>query len=220
MACRSLPLGLKDKQCRFQQFMEGPQPFVKVTVILSLGHHGGFLHTYLPFTQLPDCTLYRLKTLSFVPVGVPPPPTDDAPILLVHDASILHLLYAVCDTVFMANSLAPGCTGESLAAPAVAGCAVLVGPHAGPSTIMVEDLNSAAVVAAEEAAAAVRNAGEWQQRCAPVIAAWSGFFDGDAVWGHMLYRTHGRLAALPVVQPNSARTGHTNAIQCAELVMF
>lgn len=117
----------------------------------------------------------------------PSPPPDDAPILLVHDASNLHLIYAVCDTVFMANSLAPGCTGESLAAPTVAGCAVMVGPHAGPSTIMVEDLNSAAVVAAEEAAAAVRSAGEWQQRCAPVIAAWSGFFDGDAVWGHAVY---------------------------------
>lgn len=124
------------------------------------------------------------------------PPTDDAPILVVHDASNLHLLYAVCDTVFMANSLAPGCTGESLAAPAVAGCAVLVGPHAGPSTIMVEDLNSAAVVAAEEAAAAVRSAGEWQPRCAPVIAAWSGSFDGSTLLGGMLKRRHGQLHGL------------------------
>lgn len=36
----------------------------------------------------------------------------------------------------------------------------------------------------------------------------------------MLYMTHGRLAALPVVQPNSARTVYTNAIQCAELLLF
>ncbi|KAG1655366.1 hypothetical protein FOA52_012093, partial [Chlamydomonas sp. UWO 241] len=80
-------------------------------------------------------------------------------VLLVPDHAHLNLLYSVCDTVLMANSMLDSCKGESLAAPAVAGCAVLVGPYTGANAGMAEELNAAAVAAAEEAAAAVRSAG-------------------------------------------------------------
>jgi hypothetical protein len=53
------------------------------------------------------------------------------------------------------------CAGRSVAEAAVAGCAVLLGPHAGAKGAMALDLNTAAVVAAEEAAMAVRAAGGW-----------------------------------------------------------
>jgi len=87
----------------------------------------------------------------------------------VEDLSLLPLLYTACETVLVANnsllglrqwdsgSVHSGC--DLMAAPAVAGCAVLVGAQGGSVSAMADDLNGAAVAAAEEAAAAVRNAG-------------------------------------------------------------
>ena len=103
--------------------------------------------------------------------------TDCGDVLLVGDPSQLPLLYAACETVLVGGSLLedlpplppqPSLLGgsggfgacEHLASPAVAGCAVLIGAHGGVVSSMAEDLNSAAVAAAEEAAAAVRNTGE------------------------------------------------------------
>jgi hypothetical protein len=65
----------------------------------------------------------------------------------------------VSEIAFIGNSLLEGCSGHNLAEAAVAGCAVLVGPHAGAFTQMAEELNQAAVLAAEEAAAAVNSSG-------------------------------------------------------------
>ncbi|GAX73628.1 hypothetical protein CEUSTIGMA_g1079.t1 [Chlamydomonas eustigma] len=89
--------------------------------------------------------------------------------LLVEDLSLLPLLYTACETVLVANNSLLGAKGwdsgsvnsgcDLMAGPAVAGCAVLVGAHGGSVSAMAEDLNGAAVAAAEEAAAAVRNAG-------------------------------------------------------------
>jgi hypothetical protein len=55
--------------------------------------------------------------------------------------------------------LLEGSTGHNLAEAAVAGCAVLVGEHAGHFNQMADELNQAAVMAAEEAAAAVNSSG-------------------------------------------------------------
>lgn len=41
------------------------------------------------------------------------------------------LTCSVCGITVMGNSLVEGCTGHSLAEAAVAGTALLVGPHAG-----------------------------------------------------------------------------------------
>ena len=99
-------------------------------------------------------------------------PSDCGDILLIPDPALLPLLYSVCKTVLVGGSLlvdpsvvdpagTPPLIGcEGLASPAVAGCAVLVGPYGGAVSAMAEDLNIAAVAAAEEAAAAVRNTGE------------------------------------------------------------
>lgn len=76
-------------------------------------------------------------------------------ILLVHSPRALPLFYAVSEIVFMGNSLLPQGSGHNLAEAAVAGCAVVVGAQAGSFTHMAEELNQAAVAAAEEAAAAV-----------------------------------------------------------------
>ena len=100
--------------------------------------------------------------------------TDCGDILLVGEPAQLPLLYAACETVLVGGSLLeeppqPSLLGgsggdfgacEHLASPAVAGCAVLIGAHGGVVSSMAEDLNTAAVAAAEEAAAAVRNTGE------------------------------------------------------------
>ena len=106
------------------------------------------------------------------PPRPPPLHADCGDILLVSAPGQLPLLYAACETVLVGGSLledAPpqqspllGSFGacEHLASPAVAGCAVLIGAHGGVVSSMAEDLNSAAVAAAEEAAAAVRNTGE------------------------------------------------------------
>ncbi len=91
------------------------------------------------------------------PPALPPFPADRGDLLVVDDPSQLHLLYAVCETVLVGSSMLTACTGSSLAGPAIARCALLVGPHGGPG--LAEDLNAAALVAAEEALAVVRSTG-------------------------------------------------------------
>ncbi len=123
-----------------------------------------FAHAHLSFVQAVKLFL-SAGTLTF-----PYACADDGDVLLVADPKQLPLLFSACETVFIANnslsamdpqasSLASaGC--ELLAGPAVTACAVLVGARGGPCTALAEDLNSAAVAAADEAAAIVRGAGE------------------------------------------------------------
>jgi hypothetical protein len=66
-------------------------------------------------------------------------------ILLVDVPSELPLMYSVSEVVFVGNSLLEGCGGHNLAEAAVAGCAVLVGEHAGHFNTMADELNQAAV---------------------------------------------------------------------------
>ncbi|CAD7697115.1 unnamed protein product [Ostreobium quekettii] len=71
----------------------------------------------------------------------------------------LPLLYAISEIAFVGGSLMEGSSGHNLAEAAVAGCAVVVGMHAGHFNRMADELNQAALVAAEEAAAVVNNSG-------------------------------------------------------------
>jgi hypothetical protein len=69
-------------------------------------------------------------------------------VLLVDVPSELPLMYSVSEVAFVGNSLLEGCGGHNLAEAAVAGCAVLVGEHAGHFNTMADELNQAAVSAA------------------------------------------------------------------------
>ncbi|WIA36478.1 hypothetical protein OEZ86_007778 [Tetradesmus obliquus] len=80
-------------------------------------------------------------------------------VLLVDVPSELPLMYSVSEVAFVGNSLLEGCGGHNLAEAAVAGCAVLVGEHAGHFNTMADELNQAAIMAAEEASAAVNSSG-------------------------------------------------------------
>jgi 3-deoxy-D-manno-octulosonic-acid transferase len=51
----------------------------------------------------------------------------------------------VSEVAFIGSSLLEGCSGHNLAEAAVAGCAVLVGEHAGHFSTMADELNQAAV---------------------------------------------------------------------------
>lgn len=66
-------------------------------------------------------------------------------VLLVDVLSDLPLMYSVAEVAFVGNSLLEGCGGHNLAEAAVAGCAVLVGEHAGHFNTMADELNQAAV---------------------------------------------------------------------------
>jgi hypothetical protein len=66
-------------------------------------------------------------------------------VLLVDVPSELPLMYSVSEVAFVGNSLLEGCGGHNLAEAAVAGCAVLVGEHAGHFNTMADELNQAAV---------------------------------------------------------------------------
>eukprot|EP00775_Hariotina_reticulata_P009725 gene9724-9884_t len=66
-------------------------------------------------------------------------------VLLVDVHADLPLLYSVAEIAFIGNSLLEGCGGHNLAEAAVAGCAVLVGEHAGHFNTMADELNQAAV---------------------------------------------------------------------------
>ncbi|KAL6757321.1 3-deoxy-D-manno-octulosonic-acid transferase-domain-containing protein [Haematococcus lacustris] len=83
-------------------------------------------------------------------------------VLLVDELEQLSLIYSVVEVVVMGGSLIPGRPPHNLTQAAVAGCALLLGPHAanGPAELMAEQLNAAAWAAAEEAAAAVQSAGQ------------------------------------------------------------
>jgi 3-deoxy-D-manno-octulosonic-acid transferase len=52
---------------------------------------------------------------------------------------------SVSEVAFIGSSLLEGCSGHNLAEAAVAGCAVLVGEHAGHFSTMADELNQAAV---------------------------------------------------------------------------
>ncbi|GMH33462.1 hypothetical protein BSKO_01296 [Bryopsis sp. KO-2023] len=80
-------------------------------------------------------------------------------IFLVDDVGELPLLYAVSEIAFVGGSLLEGQEGHNLAEPAVSGCAVIVGKHAGQFNRMADELNEAAILAAEEAAEAVNSSG-------------------------------------------------------------
>jgi hypothetical protein len=66
-------------------------------------------------------------------------------VLLVDVPSELPLMYSVSEVAFVGNSLLEGFGGHNLAEAAVAGCAVLVGEHAGHFNTMADELNQAAV---------------------------------------------------------------------------
>jgi 3-deoxy-D-manno-octulosonic-acid transferase len=51
----------------------------------------------------------------------------------------------VSEVAFVGSSLLEGCSGHNLAEAAVAGCAVLMGEHAGHFGTMADELNQAAV---------------------------------------------------------------------------
>jgi 3-deoxy-D-manno-octulosonic-acid transferase len=55
----------------------------------------------------------------------------------------------VSEVAFIGSSLLEGCSGHNLAEDAVAGCAVLVGEHAGHFSTMADELNQAAVSEAD-----------------------------------------------------------------------
>jgi hypothetical protein len=83
---------------------------------------------------------------------------------MLHIPRVLFLLlqsadHSVCELVLMGNSLADSSSGHNLSEAAVAGCAIVMGPYGPAGGHMAEELNSAAVAAAEEAAAAVRSTG-------------------------------------------------------------
>jgi 3-deoxy-D-manno-octulosonic-acid transferase len=56
-----------------------------------------------------------------------------------------HCCASVAEVAFIGNSLLEGCGGHNLAEAAVAGCAVLIGEHAGHFNTMADELNQAAV---------------------------------------------------------------------------
>ncbi|KAL6752619.1 hypothetical protein V8C86DRAFT_573342 [Haematococcus lacustris] len=87
----------------------------------------------------------------------PPAPVSAPPL-----CCLLPPLCSVVEVVVMGSSLAPGGPPHNLTQAAVAGCALLLGPHAanGPAELLAEQLNAAAWAAADEAAAAVRNTGK------------------------------------------------------------
>ena len=72
----------------------------------------------------------------------------------------LPLFYAVCEVVFAGGSMfaasSPTDCSSTIADAAVSGCAVLAG---GQADRMAEQLNAAAIAAAEEAAAIVQSTG-------------------------------------------------------------
>jgi hypothetical protein len=67
------------------------------------------------------------------------------PFALLPCALLALLVYSVSEVAFIGNSLLEGCSGHNLAEAAVAGCAVLVGEHAGHFSTMADELNQAAV---------------------------------------------------------------------------
>ena len=72
------------------------------------------------------------------------PPLDAVDLLVVAAPAELPLVYCACEIAFVGNSLLPGAPppgGHNLAEAAVAGCAVLVGEHAGAFAQMADELN-------------------------------------------------------------------------------
>eukprot|EP00192_Tetraselmis_astigmatica_P006987 CAMPEP_0117658878 /NCGR_PEP_ID=MMETSP0804-20121206/6107_1 /TAXON_ID=1074897 /ORGANISM="Tetraselmis astigmatica, Strain CCMP880" /LENGTH=788 /DNA_ID=CAMNT_0005465445 /DNA_START=323 /DNA_END=2689 /DNA_ORIENTATION=- len=66
------------------------------------------------------------------------PKTD---VFVVDTVGELPLLFSVAELAFIGGSLFDGSRGHNLAEAAVAGCAILVGPHAGHFSQMAEELN-------------------------------------------------------------------------------
>lgn len=95
-----------------------------------------------------DAAVQLLKNVDVIVLDVP---------------SDLTLMYSVSEIAFVGNSLLEGCGGHNLAEAAVAGCAVVVGEYAGHFSTMADELNQAAVMAAEEAAAAVNSSGPLEE---------------------------------------------------------
>ncbi|KXZ47329.1 hypothetical protein GPECTOR_36g54 [Gonium pectorale] len=86
--------------------------------------------------------------------------TPDLDVLVVDDPEALIPLYSMSEIVLVGGSMVPSVDGAcSPAASAVAGCALLMGPYGGQYLTMAADLNHAAMVASEEAAAAVAQTG-------------------------------------------------------------
>ncbi|GLC73470.1 hypothetical protein PLESTF_001381400 [Pleodorina starrii] len=84
----------------------------------------------------------------------------DVDVLVLDDADALTTLYSLSEIVLVGGSLLPSLEGAcSPAAAAVAGCALLMGPHGAEFLGMASDLNHAAVMASEEVAAAVAQTG-------------------------------------------------------------
>lgn len=62
-----------------------------------------------------------------------------------HTAPFSPALNSVSEVAFIGNSLFEGSSGHNLAEAAVAGCAVLVGEHAGHFGQMADELNQVCV---------------------------------------------------------------------------
>ncbi|KAK9824303.1 hypothetical protein WJX72_009288 [[Myrmecia] bisecta] len=75
-------------------------------------------------------------------------------VLILDNLADMPLLYAVSEIAFIGWSLEENGSGHNLAEAAISGCAVVVGAHAGHYNHMADELNHAAVAAAEEAQAA------------------------------------------------------------------
>ncbi|GLI61820.1 hypothetical protein VaNZ11_004329 [Volvox africanus] len=84
----------------------------------------------------------------------------DVDMLVLDDPGTLAAFYSLSEIVLVGGSLLPSLDGASSpAAAAVAGCALLMGPHGGEYLGLALDLNHAAIVASEEVAAAVAQTG-------------------------------------------------------------
>ena len=73
-----------------------------------------------------------------------------ADVIVCPSPHLTPLLCAMCELAFVGGSLQPGAESHQLLDVAVAGCAVMVGPHYHVCSRLVEDLNTCAVNAAEE----------------------------------------------------------------------
>ncbi|GIL64490.1 hypothetical protein Vafri_18391, partial [Volvox africanus] len=84
----------------------------------------------------------------------------DVDMLVLDDPDTLAAFYSLSEIVLVGGSLLPSLHGPSSpAAAAVAGCALLMGPHGGEYLGLALDLNHAAIVASEEVTAAVAQTG-------------------------------------------------------------
>ncbi|KAJ9507689.1 hypothetical protein QJQ45_019133, partial [Haematococcus lacustris] len=163
---RSLQQKLAGRPCWLAAHTEAGEEEVVAELHAALAPHlPGLLTLVLPSGQ-ERCAavleVFRGQGLATARWSDKPRSYSSLDVLLVDELEQLSLIYSVVEVVVMGGSLIPGRPPHNLTQAAVAGCALLLGPHAanGPAELMAEQLNAAAWVAAEEAAAAVQSAGK------------------------------------------------------------